>query len=323
MENIRRNNMEDSLDKARKIFVEVKKTIVGKNDVICKVLMAILADGHVLLEDIPGVGKTTMAEAFAKTLGLDYTRVQFTPDVMPSDITGFNMYNREKNAFEYKMGAAMCNVLLADEINRTSPKTQSALLQVMEERSISIDGKTFGLKNPFVVIATQNPVGSVGTQKLPESQMDRFMVCLSMGYPTVEEEMDILKSKYGNSQGRIKSSRVITIDELIEMKNLVKNIYVDDSIYEYTVKIAQATRHNKGILQGVSPRGSISLIAMAQAESFLRGHDYVSVSDIQNVAQDVLAHRIILKNDFKRGSISARAVIDDIVKSVEVPDIIK
>ena len=183
------------LKKSKAVLREVRKAVIGKDDIICKVYMAIIAGGHVLLDDIPGVGKTTMAHAFANALGLEYNRIQFTPDVMPSDITGFSMYNRQTGKFEFKQGAAMCNMLLADEINRTSPKTQSALLQIMEESRVTVDGNTYDLPEPFIVIATQNPIGSIGTQKLPESQMDRFMIRLSMGYPKMEDEISIMKNR--------------------------------------------------------------------------------------------------------------------------------
>ncbi|MGN0318232.1 MAG: AAA family ATPase [Lachnospira sp.] len=309
------------LKKAKMVLKEVKKSVVGKDEVICKVLMAILADGHVLLDDIPGVGKTTLADSFATVLGLDWNRVQFTPDVMPSDIMGFNMYNRQTNKFEFKAGAAMCNLLLADEINRTSPKTQSALLQVMEEGNVSVDGKTYPLPDPFVVIATQNPVGSVGTQKLPESQMDRFMVRLSMGYPTLEDEITILKSKQTNLNQRNVSSRILEPGELSMIKEAVNDIYVDDSIFEYVAKVAKATRESSEILVGISPRGSIATIAMAKAEAFLRGNTYVLPSDIHNIITDVCAHRIVVNNSFKHGSKVQQKILVDVLKKVPVPDI--
>ena len=302
-------------------LMEIKKSVVGKDEVICKIMMAILARGHVLIEDIPGVGKTTMALAFAETLGLKCNRVQFTPDVMPSDIVGFNMYNRATNKFEYKAGAADCNILLADEINRTSPKTQSALLQVMEEGKVSVDGVTYALPEPFMVIATQNPFGSVGTQKLPESQMDRFMIRVTMGYPSVEDEVSIMKSKTGGLSNRVLSKNVINAQDFMAMRDIVDEVYVDNSIYEYVAKIVAKTRDSEDILQGISPRGSISIINMAKAEAFLRGHDYVLPSDIQFVLNDTMAHRIILNRSLKRGHITEESVIDSICRSVDVPKI--
>ena len=327
------------LNMAKNVLMEIKKSVVGKDEVICKIMMAILARGHVLIEDIPGVGKTTMALAFAETLGLKCNRVQFTPDVMPSDIVGFNMYNRATNKFEYKAGAADCNILLADEINRTShlqagyyslladeinrtsPKTQSALLQVMEEGKVSVDGVTYALPEPFMVIATQNPFGSVGTQKLPESQMDRFMIRVTMGYPSVEDEVGIMKSKTGGLSNRVLSKNVINAQDFMAMRDIVDEVYVDDSIYEYVAKIVAKTRDSEDILQGISPRGSISIINMAKAEAFLRGHDYVLPSDIQFVLNDTMAHRIILNRSLKRGHITEESVIDSICRSVDVPKI--
>ena len=216
------------LKKSKAVLREVRKSVIGKDDVICKVYMAIIVGGHVLLDDIPGVGKTTMAHAFANALGLKCNRVQFTPDVMPSDITGFSMYNRQTGKFEFKQGAAMCNLLLADEINRTSPKTQSALLQIMEEYRVTVDGETYDLPEPFMVIATQNPIGSIGTQKLPESQMDRFMVKLSMGYPSVEDEITIMKSRSENDKRKILSECVLDNGDIQAIKEAVSDIYVDD-----------------------------------------------------------------------------------------------
>lgn len=306
---------------AKKVLIEVKKSVIGKDDIICKIMMALLARGHVLIEDIPGVGKTTMALAFAKALGFDCSRVQFTPDVMPSDIVGFNMFNREKNRFEYKPGAANCNIFLADEINRTSPKTQSALLQVMEEGKVSVDGVTMKLPDPFMVIATQNPFGSVGTQKLPESQLDRFMIRITMGYPSIEDEVSIMKGKAQTAPGSIASEKVIEAEDFIAIRELVDEIYVDDSVYEYVAKLADKSRRNPDILQGMSPRGSVAVINMSKAEAFLRGREYVLPSDVKFVLNDTMAHRIILNKSLKRGHATEQSVIDEILRSVEIPKI--
>lgn len=310
--------LEFYLKKAKQVVHEVKKTVVGKDEAVCKILMAILAKGHILIEDIPGVGKTTMALAFSKTLGLHCNRLQFTPDIMPSDLTGFNMYNRETNRFEYKPGAVLCNILLADEINRTSPKTQSALLEVMEEGRVTVDQQTIELPSPFMVMATQNPFGSIGTQKLPESQLDRFMIKLSLGYPTVEDEVAILKSKRNRAQ-KIVSENVLSAKELTDMQAYVDSIYVDDGIYEYVARIAKATRNSDEIVQGMSPRGSISVIAIAKAEAFLRGHNYVLPSDIQYVLMDAVAHRIVVDHGLRKGSITAETAVKNILEKVEVP----
>ncbi|MDO5401884.1 MAG: MoxR family ATPase [Eubacteriales bacterium] len=314
---------DNSMQKAKLVFQEVCKTVVGKDEIVLKILMAILANGHVLVEDIPGVGKTTMALSFANALGLNCNRVQFTPDVMPSDVTGFNMYNKMTNKFEYKPGAVMCNIMLADEINRTSPKTQSALLQVMEERCVTVDGATYELPDPFIVMATQNPFGSVGTQRLPESQMDRFMVCLSLGYPTIEDEIAILRGKQLNNNKRILSKKVLMPGELEKMRRTVSDVYVDDSIFEYVARIAKATRESEDILQGISPRGSIAVIAMAKAEAFLRGNSYVLPADIQYVLKDTIAHRMVFDHSLRKSSLSEEKVIAGIVRKVPVPQIAK
>lgn len=306
------------LEKARAVVYEVKKTVVGKDEAICKILMACLSKGHILIEDIPGVGKTTMARAFARTLGLDCNRIQFTPDVMPSDLTGFNIYNRQTSSFEYKPGAVLCNILLADEINRTSPKTQSALLEAMEEGAVTVDGVSIALPNPFIVMATQNPFGSTGTQKLPESQLDRFMIRLPLGYPKVEEEVAILKTKQ-SGKNKIVSERVLTSEEFLEMQEYVRHIYVDDAIYDYVARIAKATRGSSQIVQGLSPRGSIALIAMAKAGAFLRGHEYVLPSDVQYVLYDVAAHRIVADSGLRSERISAESALKNVLEKVEVP----
>lgn len=309
------------LKKSKAVLREVKKSVIGKDDVICKVYMAIIAGGHVLLDDIPGVGKTTMAQAFANALGLEYNRIQFTPDVMPSDITGFSMYNRQTGQFEFKHGATMCNVLLADEINGTSPKTQSALLQIMEEYKVTVDGATYDLPDPFMVIATQNPVGSIGTQKLPESQMDRFMIRLSMGYPSIEDEVVIMKTQSENYKRADMSQCVLENGDIQGIRNAVADIYVDDSIYNYVAMIASKTRSRDGIVQGVSPRGSIAAIAMAKAEAFLRGNTYVLPSDIKNIIVETFAHRMVMDVIGAAGNDAAGKAIQDILKGIPVPKI--
>ena len=315
------NEMEELefyLKKAKQVVYEVKKTVVGKDEAICKLLMAILAKGHILIEDIPGVGKTTMALAFSKALGLECNRLQFTPDIMPSDLTGFNLYIRQTGQFEYKPGAVLCNILLADEINRTSPKTQSALLEVMEERRVTVDSQSIELPKPFMVMATQNPFGSIGTQKLPESQLDRFMIQISLGYPTVEDEIAILKNKT-NGSPKIISEKVLTAEELMAMQAYVEQIYVDDRVYDYVARIAKATRNSPEILQGISPRGSIAVLAIAKAEAFLRGHTYVLPSDIQYVLMDAAAHRIIVDNGLRNGNVTAETALKNVLETVSVP----
>ena len=315
------NEMEElefSLKKAKQVVYEVKKTVVGKDEAICKLLMAILAKGHILIEDIPGVGKTTMALAFSKALGLECNRLQFTPDIMPSDLTGFNLYNRQTGQFEYKPGAVLCNILLADEINRTSPKTQSALLEVMEERRVTVDSQSIELPKPFMVMATQNPFGSIGTQKLPESQLDRFMIRISMGYPTMEEEVRLIKERQDiNPLDFIQE--IISKRELLEMQDQVKQIYVDDKVLTYLSKIVDATRNHSMITLGVSPRGTLALMDMSKAHAFVQGRTFVLPEDIKRVSKAVLAHRLLLNGKARMSHTTEEDVVEEIVGKIQVP----
>lgn len=274
------------------IVAEVNKIVKGKDGVIRKTLAAIFAGGHVLLEDIPGVGKTTLAMALGKAMEFSCKRMQFTPDVLPSDIVGFTMYNSATGEFEYRKGAVFCNLFLADELNRTSPKTQSALLEVMEESKVTVDGVSHSLPVPFMVIATENPFGSSGTQLLPESQLDRFMICLSMGYPSHAAAIDILKGSLDQDLGRVRS--VITAERLMELRSQTEHLYVDDNIHEYIINLAEETRREPHIALGVSPRGSIALLKMAKAMAMMRGGDYVIPEDVLGVIDDVWKHRIKL-----------------------------
>lgn len=311
-----------SSKKINMIVSEIKKAVIGKDETIIKVLLAILAKGHILIEDIPGVGKTTMALAFSKAISLDYNRMQFTPDVLPTDITGFSIYNKSTGNFEYKPGVAVCNLFLADEINRTSSKTQSALLEIMEEGNITVDGKSYRLPQPYTVIATQNPIGSIGTQMLPESQLDRFMIKLNMGYPDVKSEIKILKSKLGDyGKGVFEVKTVVTLNELRTLQKLVENVYINDSIFAYIAYLADATRKHPMISLGLSPRGAISLASMSKASALLCGRDYVIPDDVAFVFNEVAQHRIILERKASLSGLNESAVLNEILRNVSVPKI--
>lgn len=296
------------------IVAEVNKVVKGKDRVIRKALAAILAGGHVLLEDIPGVGKTTLAMALGKAMELSCKRMQFTPDVLPSDIVGFTMYNSATGEFEYKKGAVFCNLFLADELNRTSSKTQSALLEVMEEGKVTVDGVSYPLSLPFTVIATENPFGSSGTQLLPESQLDRFMVCLSMGYPSHAAALDILKGSTGQGVDQVES--VITAGRLMELRAQTEKLYVDDSIHEYIINLTEETRREPLIALGISPRGSIALLKMAKAMAVMRGADYVVPEDVLTVIEDVWKHRIRLNARAKAEGLDVSDVIIRITERI-------
>ena len=305
------------IDKINLVQENVNKVIKGKDHVVKKVLAASIAGGHILMEDIPGVGKTTLATAFAKTISLDYKRVQFTPDVLPSDILGFSMYNSATKEFEYKPGSVFCNLFLADEINRTSPKTQSALLEVMEEGHATVDGVTRELPNPFIVIATENPYGSSGTQLLPESQLDRFMVCLSMGYPAHSDAVAILKGNALNPLSTVEA--VMTADELIELRKYSNELYIRDEIYEYIVNIVEETRRNEYFSLGASPRGTIACLRMAKAMAIIDNRDYVTAQDVQEVVKDTLGHRVKLGQKARAQGISMAAALNRLVQSIPAP----
>lgn len=305
--------------KAEKILNEVKKVIVGKDEVLEKILMTMISGGHVLLDDVPGTGKTTAALAFSKVIGLDYARIQFTPDVLPSDIVGFSMYNKETGEFEFKQGAVMTNLLLADEINRTSSKTQSALLEVMEERQVTVDGRTYALPKPFTVLATQNPVGSAGTQLLPQAQLDRFMVRLQMGYPDFESQINILRDRQGvNPLDSVKC--VMSADEMSVMQKEAEMVYISDEILAYVTKLAFATGEHPLTVLGVSPRGALAVCKMAKAGAFISDRDYVLPEDVIRIFKDVCAHRIILAAKAKITETSAADILDEILESTERPD---
>lgn len=302
------------------ILAETGKAVLGKDDVLRRILTAILAGGHILIDDIPGVGKTTMAVAFTRTLGLDYKRMQFTPDVLPSDITGFSMYDKASGSFRYVAGSAMTNFFLADEINRASPKTQSALLEVMQEGRLSVDGKTYAVPQPFIVMATQNPFGSSGTQELPESQTDRFMIRITVGYPSRENEIEILKGS--RRSAALSLSAVITPDDLLSLRKQAAEIHVEDSLFAYMVDIAAATRESHDISLGISPRGTMALSAMTRAHALMEGRAYATPDDVLTVAPYTLSHRITLSGDARFAGKTAASVLDDILKSVPMPELV-
>lgn len=299
---------------------EIKKVIIGKDDVIEKVLTAILAQGHILMEDVPGVGKTTMAMAFSKVLGLDNKRVQFTSDTMPSDIIGFSVYDKQSGKFEYKPGTIMTNLLLADEINRTSSKTQSALLEAMEERHVTVDGITHDLPKPFIVIATQNQVGSAGTQLLPSSQLDRFLIRTSMGYPDMKSQIEIMKERHHENP----LDNIVPITNKETLNNLIyeaQNTFVADAVYAYASELIEETRHNQYIQLGISPRGALALCRAAKAHAFLHGRDYTTPEDVSSVFVDVCAHRLVLEAKARLHELYAEEILTEILKSIKQPNI--
>ena len=304
--------------KAAKVVEQVNNVILGKDREVKEVMTAILAGGHILLEDIPGVGKTTMANAFSRAMKLDCTRVQFTPDVMPSDLTGYSVYRSDQGQFVYQPGSVFCNLLLADEINRTSPKTQSALLEVMEERKVSVEGVTRLVPDPFIVIATQNPYGAAGTQNLPEAQMDRFMINMSIGYPDFDSEMAMAMSIERENRVAVVQP-VITSDELKAMQNEIYDVYMNNSIYRYIVELVTATRTSAYVERGASPRATIALVKMSKAWAWLNGRDYVIPSDVSTQYGYVISHRIVLGMSARMEKLSKADVIKNIMKSVKRP----
>jgi MoxR-like ATPase len=308
-----------SLKLVKAILGEVKKVIKGKDDVVLKVLMAMISGGHILIEDVPGVGKTTLAVALAKSLSLSFKRIQFTPDVLASDVTGCNIFDRQTGSFKFTPGAVFCNLLLADELNRTSGKTQSALLEAMEERQVTTDGVTRELPEPFTVIATQNPAGTVGTALLPESQLDRFMVRLRIGYPAKSDEIDILKNADMKNIDEIKA--VASTEDIPRLRERVSKIFIDDKIYSYISDLAAYTRESDAFLLGISPRGAQSVAAMAKASALCDGRDFVLPEDIKNIWEDVTAHRIILSKKSQTAGITAAKAVQDVIKAVPAPKI--
>ena len=303
---------------AQQIMNQVRKVVVGKDNVLLWVLAAILAKGHILLEDVPGVGKTTMALAYSKVLSLEYSRVQFTPDVLPSDVTGYSIPDQRTGEMVYQKGAVICNLFLADELNRATSRTQSALLEAMEEGQVTVDGISHPLPKPFVVIATQNPTGAAGTQLLPDSQMDRFTVRLSLGYPSPKDEIAmVLNRQDGNPLHKL--SALMTRDNLVAMQNEVENTYIKDSVVKYVVDLIVATRNNDDILRGASPRATLAVTSMAKAVAQLRGRDYVLPNDVREVFTWTIAHRLILSPKAEGQGKSAEQILTEIIGQVPAP----
>ena len=308
------------MNKFQDIINEVKKAINGKDRAIVMTLLALLAEGNILIEDIPGVGKTTMAIAFSRALGLEYKRVQFTPDTLPSDITGFSTYIKETGKFIFHKGAVFCNLFLADELNRTSSRTQSALLEAMEEHQVTIEGKSYALESPFSVIATQNPVGASGTQLLPDSQTDRFMIRISMGYPEKEDECKMLLNRSNNNP----LNEIIPVCdkyEFLQMQESVREVYIKPLIAEYIVNLISATRNNPLISRGARPRATLALTDMAKATAFASDRDYVIPQDIHNVFLATLSHRIILSNEATLKHMTSKQILTGILSKVNAPRI--
>lgn len=301
-----------------KILHEVKKVIAGKDDVLEKIMMTVLSRGHVLLDDVPGTGKTTTALAFSRALGLRYGRIQFTPDVLPSDIVGFSMYHKESGSFAYQPGAVMTNLLLADEINRTSSKTQSALLEAMEEGHVTVDGVTHDLPAPFVVLATQNPIGSAGTQNLPNSQLDRFLMKLSMGYPDVGSQVRILRER-SQQEPLEQVEPVMRREELIAAIARVRQVHVDDQIYDYIARLAEVTRTHPLLKLGISPRGALALCRTAKARAFAEGRDFVVPEDVTQMAEYVFAHRLMLSSKARLNEYTPEAIVAEVLAQTQPP----
>ena len=303
----------------QEIVREVSRVVVGKEDKLRLITAALLADGHILLDDLPGVGKTTLVKALSRALGCRSSRVQFTPDLLPSDVTGMNIYDRASGAFRRLDGPVMTNLLLADELNRAIPRTQSALLEAMEERQVTVDGSTYPLQTPFTVIATQNNVGTAGTQTLPYAQMDRFLVRLSIGYPDYEAQMTILRDRQ-NAEPLSAVRKVVTRDEVVQMQREVRAVTAKDVVLDYITRLTMASREHPMLELGISPRGALFLDRMAKAHAYLDGRDYVTGEDVQAIFCDVCAHRVILSQEARLEAKSAQDVLQDLLRRVDVPD---
>ena len=309
------------MDIMQKILNELRKAVQGKDQVLVWILMTILADGNVLLEDIPGVGKTTIALAFSRALDLDYGRVQFNPDVLPSDITGYSVYDKQTGKMTYQKGAILCNLFLADELNRATSRTQSALLEAMEEGQVTVDGITHPLPRPFTVIATQNPTGAAGTQLLPDSQMDRFMVRLSVGYPKMKDELEMVLARQGGVNPLEQVEQVVSRTELAAMQDAVSQIYIKDTVINYVISLVNQTRSISQIERGASPRATLALVSMAKAAAYLNGRDYVLPEDVKTVFVGTVAHRLLLSAEARAQGLSAERLLSSLLDKVPAPGV--
>jgi MoxR-like ATPase len=304
---------------SRQVIAEVERAIVGKSALLRKIMAACLAGGHVLLEDYPGLGKTILAKSLAAALGLDFKRIQFTPDLLPGDITGSYIFNRERNQFELRKGPVFANIILADEINRASPKTQSALLEAMQETQVTLEGETMKLGEPFIVIATQNPIEYEGTFPLPEAQLDRFLVKLAVGYPSLEDEQAILRRRRERLRDEVAIGRVTDSEALLDMRQAVEQVYVEPDLERYIASLVHATRRDKRVVVGASPRGSLALLKLARAQAAIDGRDYVIPDDIKSYVEPALAHRLILEPEFWMKRRAVEDILTQIVATVPVP----
>ncbi|MCY3749306.1 MAG: MoxR family ATPase [Chloroflexi bacterium] len=310
--------MQDIRTVANRIIDNVATVIVGKRDAIELVVVALLSDGHILIEDVPGVGKTTLAKAISRSVGLSFKRVQFTPDLLPSDVTGVTIFNQKTSEFEFREGPVMAQIVLADEVNRATPKTQSALLEAMEERQITVDGATYVLPEPFLVLATQNPIEYEGTFPLPEAQLDRFLMRVNLGYPERQDELQVLATRQ-REQPIDDIQQVVTLEEVFAAQEAVKDVYVDPLVSNYIVDISRATREHNDVYLGASPRGSLGLFRAGQAMAAVDGRDYVVPDDVKRLAESVLSHRVIVSPAARIRSVDTRAIVAGILDFVPVP----
>jgi MoxR-like ATPase len=310
--------MQKAQEIAEKVIANVEKVIVGKHAEVQLTLLGLLCRGHLLIEDVPGVGKTMLAKSIAKSIGCTFRRIQFTPDMLPSDVTGVSVFNQKTREFEFRPGPVMAQIVLTDEINRATPKTQSALLECMEERQVTVDGTTYPMARPFLVLATQNPIEYEGTFPLPEAQLDRFMMRISLGYPDPEDEITMMDAQqYVHPVEEI--GQAVDVEELLEAQETIKDIYIDDSVKEYIVAMVGESRKHPDVYLGASPRGSLALYKTSQARAALLGRDYVIPDDIKALAQAALAHRLIISPSARIKNVDPKAVVEEITSSVPVP----